>query len=560
MIESIPICVARTPFEGTVAQNVLEYGTGAINIDGCRVEWDEKGLQGDTNRRKTPRTDITGEEFHASTGGDNAGKYIGEIKSPPGRWPANVIHDGSKEVTDLFPDTLKAGNIRETDNITAGNSIFGIGSIGRRNPKIEGDLGGSAARFFYCCKDKIELKDYLIKLVTPSGGITLDPFKGENMKDNYLLLLGKSEEVLKSLKDNSVDSIVTDPPYELGFMGKKWDNTGIAYNVGIWKECLRVLKPGGYLLSFGGTRTSHRMVCAIEDAGFEIRDTIMWIYGSGFPKSLDVSKAIDKAAGIEREKIATEAAKQWEGWGTALKPAHEPITVARKPFEGTVAQNVLEYGTGAINIDGCRVGVDPVTDASQCMNQNGGDIPQVVSPSGRWPANIIHDGSKEVTDLFLDTGKSSGGRNCNISKTSEIYGGGKGLGQDIDPESVKGDPGYGDIGSTARFFKVVYEKIKYCAKASKTDRNEGCEGGRIGNVWPTVKPTELMKYLVRLVTPPKGIILDPFCGSGSTGKAAMIEGFKFIGIDSDPTAIDIAKRRIHNASRKRLRVDIWENL
>jgi site-specific DNA-methyltransferase (adenine-specific) len=449
------------------------------------------------------------------------------------------------------------------------------------------------------------------------------------MKDNYLLLLGKSEEVLKSLKDNSVDSIVTDPPYELGFMGKKWDNTGIAYNVDIWKECLRVLKPGGHLLSFGGTRTSHRMVCAIEDAGFEIRDTIMWIHGSGFPKSLNVSKAIDKAAGVEfsakpasgvgfmgpdgpggynvtrnqltREGESTAAAREWSGWGTALKPAHEPITVARKPFEGTVAQNVLEHGTGGLNIDACRViatgerlgggGEKKATFAgkegwgrpwmknqehvySHCQKIKYNV--EKASDLGRWPANVIHDGSKEVIDLFPKSSSPQETTNCGKFKTPPGAGGTMGTGW------------YGDR-SAARYF--------YCAKASKTDRDEGCEdlpeqnvsymnthGGDAdkGDTWhpiddrtgetrdrfqatmknthPTVKPTELMKYLVRLVTQLKGTILDPFCGSGSTGKAAIIEGFKFIGIDSDPTAIDIAKRRIHNVSRKRLRVDIWDNI
>jgi DNA modification methylase len=422
----------------------------------------------------------------------------------------------------------------------------------------------------------------------------------------HTLHLGDCLDVLKTLPDNSIDAIVTDPPYGLAFMGKKWD-----YDVPseeVWRECLRVLKPGGHLLAFAGTRTQHRMAVRIEDAGFEIRDMIAWVYGSGFPKSHDVSKAIDKAGGdalawrafsesyaaaveksdmkhadidralgikssscywartdhrggmpprhhweavgellglsadferlydeAEREVVgtrvgvdttkqsiacaisaqalerstrrefyitapATEAAKQWQGWGTALKPALEPITVARKPLTGTVAANVLEWGTGAINVDGSRIPCE--------------------SGQGRFPANLIHDGSEEAV-----------------------------LG----------------MGESSRYF--------YCAKASKRDRDEGCEGMakiRTGamtatadgsmltgsgnerttaraNHHPTVKPTDLMRYLCRLVTPPNGTVLDPFMGSGSTGKAAVLEGFDFIGIEREAEYIDIARARIEHA-------------
>ncbi len=404
------------------------------------------------------------------------------------------------------------------------------------------------------------------------------------MTDKLTLHHGDCLEVLRSLPDCSVDSIVTDPPYGLSFMGKRWDYD--VPSVDVWTECLRVLKPGGHLLAFAGTRTQHRMAVRIEDAGFEIRDMIAWVYGSGFPKSLDVSKAIDKhgrgamvreklkrfaalrgidgkwleehgvasaasfrdwtdgghvpsdknwqlvraalgvtpeeEAAFEREVVgkaawktlneapmvgadcsaenrsfkditapATPEAKQWEGWGTALKPALEPITVARKPLIGTVAENVLQHGTGAINVDGGRVGE-------------------------RWPANFIHDGSEEATDL---------------------------------------------LGASARFF--------YCAKASKADRDAGCEGldakkaGAMSGIetrdgkptnhpmrtnhHPTVKPTDLMRYLCRLVTPPGGTVLDPFMGSGSTGKAAMLEGFAFVGIEREAEYIDIAKARIQSA-------------
>ena len=360
---------------------------------------------------------------------------------------------------------------------------------------------------------------------------------------------GDCLEVLRSMPDCSVDSIVTDPPYGLSFMGKKWDYD--VPSVDVWVECIRVLKPGGHLLAFAGTRTQHRMAVRIEDAGFEIRDMIAWVYGSGFPKSLDVSKAIDKAEGHWRGRAGevasengamsggnyartpkgdpiTDAAKQWQGWGTALKPALEPITVARKPLVGTVAENVLQHGTGAINVDGGRV------------------------EGGRWPANFIHDGSEEVLGLFPQS-KSTGG--TNPSNPNVIYG--------------KRDSltyfHYGDSGSAARFF--------YCAKASKADRDAGCEGidarfaptmgNGIGgkehdpetaspkrNHHPTVKPTDLMRYLCRLVTPPNGIVLDPFNGSGSTGCAAVLEGFQYIGIEREAEYIAISEKRIQARSKQ----------
>lgn len=348
------------------------------------------------------------------------------------------------------------------------------------------------------------------------------------------------------MPDASVDSIVTDPPYELRFMNADWDRSGIANNAEMWSECLRVLKPGGHLLAFSSTRTSHRMVSAIEDAGFEIRDSLMWIYGSGFPKNHDISKAIDKAAGVKGKKIgekrfgktstgqgsgwnpnaqaakgkqdvhapATEDAKCWEGWGTALKPAHEPICLARKPLsEKTIADNVIKHGTGGLNIDGCRVG-DEVrfnAPAGNSLNMSAVGMPEDAegrTAEGRWPANIIHDGLDEP-----------------------------------------------------------WAKYFYCTKASKRDRNEGCEemeekqyshdgrnvvtdtahqrnSSKAGNHHPTVKPTALMRHLIKLVTPPNGVVLDPFMGSGSTGKAAALDGFSFIGIDLDPEYVAIAKARI----------------
>jgi len=382
------------------------------------------------------------------------------------------------------------------------------------------------------------------------------------------LLKGDCLQKLKELEDNSVDSVVTDPPYHLtsivkrfgkedsakaqygtdgafqraskGFMGKEWDGLGedgigIANNPELWKEVLRVLKPGGHLLSFSHSRTYHRQAVAVEDAGFEIRDQIMWIYGSGFPKSHNIGKAVDKLQGNEREvvgkktggahdttnpnagfghgkyansnregsnsvknktdnlSIITKGNSPYEGWGTALKPAHEPIVMARKPFKGSVAKNVLEWGTGGINIDECRIGSE--------------------EREGRFPANFIHDGIEE---------------------------------------------------DWARYF--------YCPKASKKDRNEGCDeleekGYSINqahnsktleeryaltskNNHPTVKPTDLMAYLVRLVTPKGGTVLDPFMGSGSTGKASVREGMDFIGIEREDEYMEIAKTRIEHEEKK----------
>lgn len=407
----------------------------------------------------------------------------------------------------------------------------------------------------------------------------------------YTIHAGSNLDILPTLPDNSVDSIVTDPPYELGFMGKKWDNSGIAYSVELWTECLRVLKPGGHLLSFGGTRTWHRVAVAIEDAGFDVRDSIAWMYGSGFPKSLDVSKAIDKSAGAEREVVgkstrhgggstplsnqgvsgyadngqpditapSTPEAQQWEGWGTALKPAFEPIVVARKPLIGTVAANVLEHGTGALNIDGSRIGTNGGTKGSPnpkgSLKAESGDFSNnrgsEAINAGRWPANVILDEySAEILDEQSGTAKSSTG--STHPNTSNGYHG-----------NLYGEPnkthGYGDTGGASRFF--------YCAKASKRDRNEGLEGlpqqassnyGSIQerssnpakqNFHPTVKPTDLMRYLVKLVTPPGGIVLDPFTGSGSTGKAAILEGFDFIGIELTEEYLPIIEGRLKHAEK-----------
>ena len=320
------------------------------------------------------------------------------------------------------------------------------------------------------------------------------------------LFCGDCLQVLKTLEAESVDSIVTDPPYGLSFMGKGWDYQ--VPNVAIWEQCLRVLKPGGHLLAFAGTRTQHRMCVNIEDAGFEIRDMIAWLYGSGFPKSRNIG----------------------DGWGTALKPALEPITVARKPFKGTVANNVLTHGTGAINIDGCRVAYQgdyrsPTRSNGEVNSAGvfGAGIKKfddaAAEAKGRWPANLIHDGSDQVTELFPEAKGAT-------SNSSSGMKGSTYSGPTLKREKT---PGRGDSGSAARFF--------YCAKASKKDREEG-------NSHPTVKPTDLMAYLCRLVTPPGGIVLDPFMGSGSTGKAAVSEGFGFIGIEREQNYFDIAEKRL----------------
>ena len=422
------------------------------------------------------------------------------------------------------------------------------------------------------------------------------------------LRCGDSLDVLRTLADNSIDSCVTDPPYGISFMGKKWDHD--VPSVELWAEVFRVLKPGGYLLVFAGIRTQHRMACAIEDAGFEIRDMIAWVYGQGFPKSLSVSKAIDATilhggsgsqqlrardgrevgtvgtnmdthrsgandVGKGAAPIATPEAQQWDGWGTALKPALEPITMARKPLIGTVAANVLAHGTGAINVDGCRVGTGDKlgggaeqADTVCSTNHEGWDRPwkhddgaraahaervrgnvAKAETLGRWPANLIHDGSPEVLAAFPTT----------TSNWRESKGNGKGAG--IFGVSGGNTQGQCDSGSAARFF--------YTAKSSRAERESGLDGmaqrkrdetrndGDPGgdnprnrgaqqraNHHPTVKPLALMRYLVKLVTRKGGVCLDPFMGSGTTGWAARLEGCNFIGIDRDAGYVEIARARI----------------
>jgi DNA modification methylase len=434
--------------------------------------------------------------------------------------------------------------------------------------------------------------------------------------------LGDCRDIIAELPDCSVDSIVTDPPYEIGFMGRGWDASGIAYDPTLWVQCLRVLKPGGHLLAFGGTRTYHRMAVAIEDAGFEIRDSIHWLYGSGFPKSLNVGKAIDKAAGAEREVVgqtrrgaqssptnaygawgdgitetapATDAARQWEGWGTALKPAHEPILVARKPLSGTVAATVLKHGTGALNIDGCRIGSEQVQVNVYAdrhafgMSQVGNDYTSKTM-TGRWPANLILTHSADcATDCATDCpvvemDRQSGERPS--PTTSPIRKASAAGARSNSMSGVESRPygevvhTYGDTGGASRFFTVTewhpiadVASFRYVAKPSRAERNAGLAGlpEQLGgsleggddkgtgkpqlqprqNHHPTVKPLALMRWLVRLVTPPGGTVLEPFAGSGTTMAAAIFEDRHVIGCELTADYLPIIESRIAWARAKR---------
>ena len=385
-----------------------------------------------------------------------------------------------------------------------------------------------------------------------------------------VLLLGDCLKELKSLRENSIDSIVTDPPYGLSFMNKKWDYD--VPSIEIWTECLRVLKPGGHLLSFSGSRTYHRMAVRIEDAGFDIRDQIMWIYGSGFPKSHNIGKAVDKLQGNEREVVGiqklqgtavtlkgkpnrenwydqgeggtytsqielTKGTSEWEGWGTALKPAHEPIVVARKPLsEKSVAENVLKWGTGGMNIDVSRIGTDGGTkrshqseypknedgteDRSDNWSRSGHNVVEL--NEGRWPANIILDEGEEPWRKFFYCPKAS------------------------KKDRDEGMDGFEDKEKTTlNSYGDQQEHL-----SSDGSIRKGNKGTTISkNNHPTVKPTELMLYLIKLVTPKGGTVLDPFMGSGSTGKAAIRGGFDFVGIEKEEEYIKIAEARINNEKK-----------
>jgi len=403
---------------------------------------------------------------------------------------------------------------------------------------------------------------------------------------------------MKTLEAGSADAVVTDPPAGISFMGKAWDkdkggrDNWIAWMEQVGRECLRLIKPGGHALVWAIPRTSHWTAMAWENAGWEVRDRIAFAFGSGFPKALDVGKAIDAMAGAERDVVghgamagnnpitapATDAAKQWDGWKSALKPAIEDWWLFRKPLDGTIAENVLKHGVGALNIDGCRVGDEGGTKGSNYAKTGlfgvGGRADIERLDKGRYPSHLIHDGSDEVLAAFPVLGKSTGGR---------IGNAGGGTVANIPTGAfAAGDPGYGDSGSASRFFQCCpfenedFEatRLFYGAKAGKSDRNEGCEeleereGGIKNtsgrgfsesdpmrpvlnrNIHPTVKSLSLMRYLCKLITPPGGTVLDCFMGSGSTGKAARLEGFDFIGIEQDADYFEIARKRIEHADRK----------
>lgn len=379
--------------------------------------------------------------------------------------------------------------------------------------------------------------------------------------------------ILRDMPDNSVDSVVTDPPYGLsntkpaqvadvlaawvtggteavpakngGFMGKDWDS--FVPPPAVWAECLRVLKPGGHMAVFAGSRTQDLMGLSIRLAGFEIRDTLGWIYGSGFPKSLDVSKAIDKAAGAEREVVgpvdtapATPEAKQWDGWGTALKPAIEPIILARKPLDGTVAANVLEWGVGGLNIDACRVETDedrsrPPRAQNQIYGGGKGTnlTPSESDPAGRFPANVLLD-----PEAAAAMDQQSGVLKSGVG----TIGAGKGSADNASSIASTGKiaSSYGDSGGASRFFPV----FKYQAKAPKRERPviEHEDGTRVQH--PTVKPLALMEWLVTLITPPGGTVLDPFAGTGTTLQAARDKGFAAIGVEQDADYIRLIEARL----------------
>ena len=464
------------------------------------------------------------------------------------------------------------------------------GTITQRNGEIVGyaDSGGSAARYFYNAQEsERDNENITVEVKFMENQKTQQKIHLYSEGKNYKLYQGSMLDMLNVIEPDSIDSIVTDPPYELNFMNKGWDNSGIAFQKETWEKCYTALKPGGYLLAFGGSRTFHRIAVAIEDAGFEIRDTIMWLYGSGFPKSMNLGKAVesklvngsantqdwknlkgtkvetgdwglnanafeygarpsdyseDGHMRVDKVDYQTEEGKQWDGWGTSLKPAYEPVIVARKPCEGSCVDNVMKYGVGGINIDGCRVETNEdikihnYTQNSGIYGKYDSKIEEHSTNQGRFPSNVI---------LTYD---------------------------ESDKDEVCGGMPIENYESANRYF--------YCAKASQKDRDEGLEDFELQrkagygydrgymnagegmfkdrqtakrNTHPTVKPCELMQYLVRLVTPKGGTVLDPFNGSGSTGKATMFENkdrnadYKYIGIELTSEYLPISQARIEYA-------------
>lgn len=387
--------------------------------------------------------------------------------------------------------------------------------------------------------------------------------------DSYKIYNGDMLDMLQVIEPESIDAIVCDPPYELGFMNKSWDSTGIAFKKETWENCLKVLKPGGYLLAFGGSRTYHRIACAIEDAGFEIRDCVMYLYGCGFSKSYNIGLAIDKkngvdnrtgnirADGVNNQNICCDfkamkpkfeeriAQNEWQGWGTCLKPAYEPIIVARKPFKGSVVDNIIKYRVGGLNIDECRVGetggikkVNIIKNSGSKICRFGCDGDKIETGEGRFPANVITDGSEEVAKGMPNTTSTP------IAEESAMryfY-------------SAKASKKDRDEGLDAFQDKTFHSVLNQ--KNGSGDRLDGAKTPIRKNIHPTCKPTELMQYLVRLVSPKGATILDPFMGSGSTGKAVMFENrerdanYKFIGIELTDEYLPIAQARIEYARDK----------
>ena len=602
----LPIVLARKPLsEKSIAENVLRWGTGGINIDGCRIGTD------DILGRQVSENDLGAGQYGLNDGRKTkpTNKLVGTFNDNTkglGRFPANIIFD--EEAGKILDE--QSGISKSSKSVIKGgfdskvNTYVGGGGI------IESERGhndtGGASRFFY----QIKNEDKINKQINEKG----KRMKNENVK----LMLGDNIEKLRELPDNFVDSIITDPPYGLSFMNKKWDYD--VPSVNFWKEVLRVLKPGGHVLSFGGTRTYHRMVVNMEDAGFEIRDQIMWVYGSGFPKSHNIGKAVDKIEGNDREYLGEDEIKtkkrpkknekewncysktkydnsitkgnsEYEGWGTALKPAHEPICMARKPLsEKSIAENVLKWGTGGINIDGCRIAANwederPPSWFNSGKSKSGeptyggnlkslttSTVGERLNDGGRFPANIMFD---EEAGKLLD--EQSGITEYNKDRKAGNYKGGhrKEYVGTIDNDIEKKIEGqfFSDKGGASRFF--------YCPKTSKKERDAGLtndikEQTAIGSTYagnqttskiggnpdkptepkknnhPTVKPLKLMEYLIKLVTPKGGVVMDCFMGSGSTGVAARNLGFKFIGIEREQEYMDIAKQRITQSVQTKL--------
>lgn len=611
------IIVARKPMSNSIIDNIAMYGVGGLNIDECRVGTDVISIH------NAPKGTFADGDYER---GSDTSSYRDSI----GRFPANLFLTYDKEteqqVIGGFPMTTSTGGSGESSRKNTFANTYNGGWGHDIEATHLGGLGdsGSASRYFK--NFEFGQKDIFID----SGEI--------NMDENFKVINGDMLEELDKLKVNSIDSIVTDPPYELNFMGKGWDNAGVSFNKETWEKCFRVLKPGGHLLAFGGSRTFHRIAVAIEDAGFEIRDTIMWIYGSGFPKSMNIGIEMDKRNGVESPVVAVgksgngethtrtmqnkllsgdysfggeyevrEAQNKWKGWGTQLKPSYEPVIVARKPLDGSLLDNVEKYDVGGINIDECRIEHNEEVkttnrqarqDGTVFDNNNSGfDSSKLnmasANPDGRFPNNVILTYDDTDKEEVIRTGQeggfpyTSGGNRVNTTAVRQSDKN-SGYGFDVNTRSE-----YADSGSASRYF--------YCAKASKKDREEGLEyfeekprfqqgnysqspvcsvcGKTFNgtndhsscgentmtymskednqvrkNIHPTVKPTELMQYLVRLVTPKGGTVLDPFMGSGTTGKAVAYENnernahYKFIGVELSPEYTEIAKARITYAN------------